>query len=63
MRQRLSPLFDFLLFAYLRLAKKVKEEMGSDMKVGKTTMDYEKGLNNACDITFKNVNIVEWDFH
>jgi hypothetical protein len=60
MRQQLSPLF--LLFAYLHLAEKVKEEMESDMMVGKTMMDHEKGLNNAFSITFENVNVVGCDF-
>jgi hypothetical protein len=48
---------------YLRLAEKVKEEMGNDLKVGTIMMDYEKGLNNAFNITFENVNVVGCDFH
>jgi hypothetical protein len=50
------------LLYYLRLAEKVKENMGGDLKFGKIMMDCEKGLNNAFNITFENVNVVGCDF-
>jgi len=60
--QQKTALPSLCLLCYLRLAE-VKENIGGDLNVGKIMMDYEKGLNNAFNIIFENVNIVGCDFH